>query len=233
MASSTVENYLKQLYMAQLEVGAELVPMGRLSTALDVAPGTATSMVKALRDAELVTYEPRDGVRLTKHGEQLALHVLRRHRLMELFLVQELELDWSEVHEEAEELEHVVSDRVVEAMDRRLGHPQVDPHGDPIPSAAGQMSRQAMQSLGSCPLERPLRVARVANQDGQFLRFLDTQGLRPGTEVIVTRRDPVADAVTVRPASAETEVTIGSNAAAKVLVEGEADPSAPKAAGGG
>src|SRR5580765_6417701 len=131
--SVTVENYLKQLYLSQQEEPERLVAMGKLAGAMGVVPGTATTMVKALADSGLVSYEPRGGVRLTRAGEQLALHVLRRHRLIELFLVKFLDLDWSEVHAEAEELEHAVSDKVLEKIDALLGHPVVDPHGDPIP----------------------------------------------------------------------------------------------------
>src|SRR5205823_7869863 len=106
MPTSTVENYLKQIYLEQQPLPApDLVSMGKLAAAMAVTPGTATTMIKTLAEANLVTYEPRSGVRLTKAGEQLALHVLRRHRLVELFLVKVLDLDWSEVHEEAEHLE--------------------------------------------------------------------------------------------------------------------------------
>src|SRR5438552_7251383 len=152
MASITVENYLKQLYLEQQNRSEELVPMGKLATAMGVVPGTATSMVKALADSGLVSYEPRFGARLTKGGEQLALHVLRRHRLVELFLVKVLGLDWSEVHDEAEELEHAISDKVLERIDRVLGHPSVDPHGDPIPSAKGKVGDTPIASLADCPL---------------------------------------------------------------------------------
>src|SRR5437764_4466966 len=152
MPSSTVENYLKQIYLEQQPLGGDLVPMGRLATAMAVTPGTATTMIKALAEANLVTYEPRTGVRLTKPGEQLALHVLRRHRLVELFLVKMLGLDWSEVHEEAEHLEHAVSDKVLERMDALLGHPSVDPHGDPIPTAKGHLDELRLDSLADCPL---------------------------------------------------------------------------------
>ena len=113
MPSITVENYVKQLYLEQQNTPHELVPMGVLAAAMGVVPGTVTTMVKALADSGLVEYEPRGGVRLTRGGEQLALHVLRRHRLVELFLVKVLGLDWSEVHDEAEELEHAISDKVL------------------------------------------------------------------------------------------------------------------------
>src|SRR5438309_3371533 len=138
MPSPTVENYLKQLYLQQQHAPQELVSMGKLAAAMGVVPGTATTMVKALADSGLVTYQSRGGVRLTRGGEQLALHVLRRHRLVELFLVKVLGLDWSEVHAEADDLEHAISDKVLEKIDQYLGRPSVDPHGDPIPSAKGK-----------------------------------------------------------------------------------------------
>src|SRR5215207_4136764 len=155
MASSTVEDYVKQIYVEQATAGdGGLVPMGKLAAAMGVVPGTATSMIQALAKSGLVEYEPRTGVRLTKGGEQLALHVLRRHRLVELLLVQVLGLDWSEVHAEAEELEHVISDKVLERIDALLGHPSADPHGDPIPSAKGKVADVRLASLADCPAER-------------------------------------------------------------------------------
>src|SRR3954468_15865951 len=159
MASSTVEDYLKQIYLEQQQAAPrELVPMGKLATAMSVVPGTATSMVKALADSGLVTYEPRGGARLTRGGEQLALHVLRRHRLVELFLVKVLGLDWSEVHAEAEELEHAISDKVLEKIDAFLDRPSVDPHGDPIPPAKGKLAGARHLNLLECELNRRVRV---------------------------------------------------------------------------
>src|SRR4051812_4262714 len=193
MASSTVENYVKQLYVEQQASTDRLVSMGRLASAMGVVPGTVTTMVKALADAGLVTYEPRGGARLTPGGERLALHVLRRHRLVELFLVKVLGLDWSEVHAEAEELEHAISDKVLERMDLLLDRPSVDPHGDPIPTARGHVASSRHLSLADCPVGRPLRVARVMDQDPQFLQLADRRGLIPGAPVTVAARDPVAD----------------------------------------
>src|SRR4051812_27715253 len=220
MASSTVEDYVKQIYLEQLGAADrdDLVSMGRLAAAMGVVPGTATSMVKALADAGLVDYEPRGGARLTRGGERLALHVLRRHRLVELFLVKVLGLDWSEVHDEAEELEHAISDKVLERIDATLGRPSVDPHGDPIPPAKGRLSAQRYASLADCELDRPVRVARVIDQDSAFLQFVERCGLMPGVTVAVEVRDTLADAVWVRPGDRRA-VTLGTAAAAKILVE--------------
>lgn len=219
MATRTVEDYLKALYAEQQRGGGELVAMGALAVAMDVAPGTATAMVKTLAEAGLVDYEPRGGVKLSGKGEKLALHVLRRHRLVELFLVEVLGLDWSEVDEEAEELEHAISDKVLAAMDRALKHPQVDPHGDPIPTAQGRIARRrATVSLAECEPGRPMRVARVMDQDPPFLQFVDRHSLRPGTEIVVRSRDEVAGAVSVQPRN-QPSLTLGTQAAAKILVE--------------
>jgi len=220
LPSSTVENYLKAIHVAQgrLDGDRALVPMGQLSTALGVVPGTATSMVKALSDAGLVTYEPYSGVRLTASGEKLAAAVLRRHRLIELFLVQVMGMSWAEVHDEAEQLEHAVSDRLIDRIDDMLGRPAVDPHGDPIPDTEGFIPPAEAYTLLTCPIDHPLVVSRVVDQDAGFLRFIEQSDLKPGQQVTVEGRDAAADRVIVRTAS-DREVALGTRAASKVMVE--------------
>jgi len=218
MPSSTVENYLKQIYLEQQSAADRLVSMGRLASVMGVVPGTATSMIKALADSGLVSYEPRSGVRLTSGGEQLALHVLRRHRLVELFLVKVLKLDWSEVHAEAEELEHAISDKVLERIDALLDHPSVDPHGDPIPTARGDVKDAPMKSLADCDIGKPVRIARIIDQGAAFLQFVNRCGLTPSVLVTVEHRDDIAQAVKVKSQSGET-TTLGAAVAAKILVE--------------
>ncbi|MGO9528434.1 MAG: metal-dependent transcriptional regulator [Verrucomicrobiia bacterium] len=216
--SPTVENYLKHLYAELHDIDGELLPMGKLAKALSVTPGTATTMVKALADHGLVKYEPRSGVRLTPGGERLALNVIRRHRLVELFLVQTLGLDWSEVHEEAEELEHAISEKVLNRIDDLLGHPQFDPHGAPIPRAKGGFSLQSLRTLAECDLHTPLRIARVRAQGTQFLQTMQRLGLTPGVQVVVEARDKFAESLTVR-AGNRAPVNLGLSAATKLLVE--------------
>lgn len=220
LPSSTVENYLKAIYHAQasLTPTERLVPMGQVAAALSVAPGTATTMVKALAESGLAEYEPYSGVRLTPAGERLAALVLRRHRLVELFLVNVMGMSWAEVHEEAEQLEHVVSDRLIERMDQMLGRPTHDPHGDPIPSAEGTIPDDRLESLLTCPVGTPLRVTRIADQDPRFLRFIESNDLKPGQAIEVEARDPAADAVTLRGRNRQP-MTIGAGAASKLLVE--------------
>ena len=218
--SSTVENYIKVIHAQQVRLSDPdgLVPMGHLAMGMGVTPGTATTMVKALADSGLVHYAPYAGVRLTRAGERLAGMVIRRHRLIELFLVQVMGLRWDEVHDEAEQLEHVVSERLIERMDEMLGGPEVDPHGDPIPDAHGTFPQRELHTLLTCPLHVPVTVMRVADQDASFLRFVESNHLKPGQELSVDARDEVADSVSVR-ATGGTPLTIGARAASKLLVE--------------
>jgi DtxR family transcriptional regulator, Mn-dependent transcriptional regulator len=220
LPSSTVENYLKAICLGQyaLPPGERLVPMGQVAAALGVAPGTATTMVKTLAESGLAEYEPYSGVRLTAAGEKLAGLVLRRHRLVELFLVQVMGMSWAEVHEEAEQLEHVVSERLIERIDEMLGHPTHDPHGDPIPNPDGAIARRDLDSLLTCPVGTPLRVIRISDQNPAFLRFIEQTGLKPGQAVEVESRDAAADSVQLRGRD-RAAITIGARAASKLLVE--------------
>lgn len=218
MATSTVENYIKAIYLECRKISNELLPIGRLAQSLGVVPGTATAMVKSLNDAGLVEYEPRVGARLTKQGEVLALHVLRRHRLVELFLVKILKMDWSEIHAEAEQLEHVISDRVLEKIDGLLGHPQYDPHGDPIPSHSGQLHERDLLNLVNCDAGTEAIVARVLDQEADFLLFAERNGLVPGNTVKVINHDESANVIEVETAFGRT-LTLGKQAALKIEVE--------------
>lgn len=195
-----------------------LVPMGHLASSLGVVPGTATTMVKALADSGLARYEPYAGVRLTAAGEKLAALVLRRHRLIELFLVKVMGMSWTEVHDEAEQLEHAASDRLIDRIDEMLGRPAVDPHGDPIPDPEGTVPMPAYDSLLTCPLNAPVTISRVSDQDREFLEFAERHDLRPGDVVRVEERDPAGDSVRLR-GRTDRPVTIGTRAASKVLVQ--------------
>jgi len=172
------------------EPGA-LCPMGRLAAAVGVTPGTATTMAKSMAASGLVEYQPRGGVRLTARGGRVADGMLRRHRLVEQFLVEVLEMDWADVHDEAEELEHAVSEKVLARIDAKLGHPEVDPHGSPIPRAGrGGWTRQAREEasfsdLLTCPRGERLEVVRIVDHDAAFLRYLQRRGLVLGAEVTV------------------------------------------------
>ena len=219
MPSATVEDYIKHIYLVAEKSGKDEVAMGRVAEALGVVPGTATTMVKALADAGLADYAPRVGVSLTRQGHVLALHVLRRHRLIEQFLVEVLGFDWSEVHEEAEQLEHVISDLLLERIDQYLGHPTVDPHGDPIPSAEGELHQSSFETLLECPVGRDLTVARISDQDTDFLQYIAKSGLNPGVVLRVTGRNMSAESVQLEVGDDGVRLTLGLGAAAKVLVQ--------------
>jgi DtxR family Mn-dependent transcriptional regulator len=219
LPSQTVENYLKTIYLAHVALGAgeALVPMGQVASTLGVVPGTATTMIKALSESGLVHYEPYLGVRLTPAGEKLAGVVVRRHRLIELFLVKVMGMSWAEVHDEAERLEHAVSERLIELIDEMLGRPDVDPHGDPIPSAEGRLPRVEHDDLLSAPENTPLVVTRVTDQDPEFLRFAEQRQLVPGASVTIEARDAADGKVRLRTNNGAA-TTIEAKAAGKVLV---------------
>jgi DtxR family Mn-dependent transcriptional regulator len=217
VASSTVENYLKHILLLAEETDG-LVSMGALAGALQVVPGTVTTMVKALADAGLAEHRPRQGVQLTDAGRRMALSVLRKHRLVETFLVNVLKMDWSAVHAEAEQLEHAVSDEVLDRLDALLGHPATDPHGDPIPSRQGKLSSQVYATLATCAVAKPLRVVRITDQTAEFLRFAEQNGLRPGAAMRLIDRNLAAGLVTLRKPGGRTFV-VGLAAAGSILVE--------------
>jgi DtxR family Mn-dependent transcriptional regulator len=216
VATSTVENYLKQILL--LSEGADgLVSMGALASALAVVPGTATTMVKAIAADGLVDHRLGLGVRLTAAGRRVALSVLRKHRLVETFLVDVLKMDWTEVHAEAEQLEHAISDAVLDRLDALLGHPATDPHGDPIPTRQGKLDSQVYATLGTCVVAQPLRIVRLTEQSGAFLQFAEQNGLCPGTRVRVTHRDLAAGLLTLKK-SGGRPLTLSLAAAGNILV---------------
>jgi DtxR family transcriptional regulator, Mn-dependent transcriptional regulator len=216
MPSLTVENYVKAIY--QLSHAAEdgAVATGQISGALGVLPGTVTSMLKTLDESNLATYTPYEGVRLTPSGRGLALRVLRRHRLIEQFLSETLSLSWDEVHEEAEHMEHSVSDALVDRIDAYLGHPTTDPHGDPIPSADGTVPLAPDRPLAECGVGDPFCVARVVDQSSEFLRFLSQAGLKIGTQGSLVSSNAQSGRVTIR--VGDDEKTIPRAAALKLMI---------------
>jgi DtxR family Mn-dependent transcriptional regulator len=219
MPTSTVEDYLKCIYLEQERSSGVLVPTGQIASALGITPGTVTAMVKALADSGLLTHEPYSGVSLTPAGAQLAKRVLRRHRLVELFLVRVMGVNWSEVHPEAEVLEHAVSDRLIERMDEMLGRPSTDPHGDPIPTARGDMREaEGKVNLLACPVGSEVVLLRVTDQRTEFLRLLEKHGLTPGRRLTLKGRDPLAETVEIDPEDGET-LRLGFRAASTVFVE--------------
>lgn len=216
LPSLTVENYAKTIYQICAQTPGQPAATGSVAAALGVSPGTVTSMLKTLSESGLATYTPYEGVRLTAAGTSLALRILRRHRLIELFLAQTLKLSWDEVHDEAENMEHAVSDFLVDRIDAYLAYPKVDPHGDPIPSADGVVETAPHRSLADCRAGETFRFARVVDQSPEFLRFLSEARLTIGCEGTVLSNRNESGVVTVAIEGQET--TLGREAAEKVLI---------------
>jgi len=214
--SLTVENYIKAIYQIGVGQPNKTAATGQIASTLGVSPGSVTSMLKTLGESGLVTYTPYEGVQLTSSGNALALRVLRRHRLIELFLAKTLRLSWDEVHEEAEHMEHAVSDLLVDRIDDYLGHPEVDPHGDPIPRADGSVDVRDARSLVECSVGEKFRLARVIDQSPQFLRYLTDAGLTLGTSGEVLGNSSESETLEVR--CLGKAITLGHTAAAKLLV---------------
>ena len=187
MASPAADDYLKTVYAHTEWQDAPITP-SVLAAKLGIAPSSVTEMVKKLAAAGLVSHVPYGAVRLTEAGTKRALAMVRRHRLIETWLVQEFAYGWDEVHDEAEVLEHTISDRLLEGIDERLGRPRFDPHGDAIPDAEGRVEREPFVLLAEAAEGHVGRVLRVDDRDPELLRALEAQGLTVGSEVQVTAR---------------------------------------------
>lgn len=216
MPSLTIENYVKTICQICSANSQRPATTGELAAALSVSPGTVTSMLKTLAESGLATYTPYEGVKLTEAGNALGLRVLRRHRLIELFLVETLSLSWDEVHEEAENMEHAVSDMLVDRIDEFLGFPQADPHGDPIPRADGTMPPSEYKRLSDFAVGDAFRLVRVMDQSPEFLRYLSEMGMPLEAEGELTEQRSEAGTVTVR--VGKNTITLGKEAADKLLV---------------
>ena len=183
-----MEDYLKRIY--RLQADGDEVATQRLADELGFSGPSVTNMIKRLHELRLVAHTPYHGVRLTPAGERVALEVIRHHRLLELYLAETLGYAWDQVHAEAERLEHHVSDELEARMDSVLGFPTHDPHGDPIPSASGQVARVSSLRLVDLEPGTPAVVVRVSDRDPEQLRFLGDLGLRPGVTVTLIERLP-------------------------------------------
>ena len=190
-----VENYLKTIYALGREDNQ--VKTTALAERVGVQPSSVTAMLKTLSELGLAQYTPYHGVELTPAGEKVALEVIRHHRLVELYLVEALGYGWDEVHEEAEQLEHVISEKLEARMAARLGQPTVDPHGDPIPALDGSVSVGSTVSLADTDVGVGVRIARMIDQDAGRLRYISGLGLVPGADVEVTAKAPFDGPISV------------------------------------
>ncbi len=191
-----IEDYLKAIY--SLRQSGESVRTVALAAHLNVKPPTVTAMLKTLADLQLIRYEPYRGVELTETGEQIALEIVRHHRLIELYLVEALGFSWDEVHEEAEVLEHFISEKLEARIAAYLDNPTHDPHGDPIPALDGTLPDSSARSLADVPEESEARIARVFEQAAERLRYIAKLGLVPGARVMVTASAPFDGPISVR-----------------------------------
>lgn len=214
--TEAIEDYSKAIHaLAERESG----PVGTTALAdrLGVSPGTVTAMVKKMADLDLVAYEPYRGVELTETGERMALEVIRHHRLLESFLAEVLDMPWDRVHDEAEVLEHYISEDLEERIAAALGNPSRDPHGDPIPDRDLTLSQVApARPLTDLDPGERVVFSRVSDGRPEMLRFLDDRGIRPGAALDVLRREPFGGAVVIR--CDDGECSLGPELAARMLV---------------
>jgi DtxR family transcriptional regulator, Mn-dependent transcriptional regulator len=191
----SVEDYLKAIY--------RLSPRGRpaatseIAQRLELSPASVSGMVKRLSEQGLLEHIPYKGVQLTPDGRRAALRMLRRHRLIEAYLVAFLGYTWDTVHDEAERLEHAVSDTLVERMASVLGHPTVDPHGDPIPTSEGDILELASTPLADVPAGATVEIRQVEEDQPDRLRYIASIGLRPGVQITVVDRQPFQGPITI------------------------------------
>lgn len=215
MATSTEENYLKTIHSLEEKKGAATV--GDIAAVLELTSGTVTTMMHHLSEKGMIDYAPRKGLKLKERGRKEALRVIRRHRLIELFLVEIMKFDWSEVHEEAEDLEHVISDRLVDRMDEMLGRPTHDPHGDPIPDREGKLADDASIPLSEAE-EGTYRIARVSDGDSALLEWLMARRFLIGERFTLNCKDRAAGILHLERTSEEV-VQLGLEMARNLFVE--------------
>ena len=214
--SQSVEDFLKAIYTLQRD--GDRVSTNALAGMLNITAPAVTDMAQRLVDEGTVDYLKYRGVRLTDDGRQVALKMLRRHRLIELYLVQDLGYQLHEVHDEAEALEHTVSDRFVEAIAVKLGNPQYDPHGDPIPTIEGVLPKRDLQPLSKLALHTPARIRRFIMDNPKMLQHTQERGLMLGKALEVIARDPFEGPITLKIQSGNLMI-IGHALASFILVE--------------
>jgi DtxR family transcriptional regulator, Mn-dependent transcriptional regulator len=187
--SAAIEDYSKAIYTLETRAD-EPVSTNALAERLELTTGSVSGMLRKLDELGLITHVPYRGVRLTPDGRQLALEVIRHHRLLELYLAEALQMPWDRVHDEAEVLEHVLSDELEQLISAKLGHPTIDPHGDPIPSADLELEEHPTRSLESLVPGDEGTFVRVSDADPEMLRYLAQQGILPGRPIHVLERQP-------------------------------------------
>jgi DtxR family Mn-dependent transcriptional regulator len=215
--SSAAQDYLKVIWSAT-EWSETPMTVGVMAERLGVRPSTVSDGIKKLARQGLITHAPYGSIRLTEAGREHAVAMVRRHRLLETFLVEGLGYGWDEVHDEAEILEHAVSDKLIERLDQKLGHPTRDPHGDPIPPPEGRPHLPAGIQLSAVAAGGALAITRISDADPQMLRYFTELGLAPDTRLTVTEHRPYADVTTVRLLGPDRDVDLGPSASDAIWV---------------
>jgi DtxR family transcriptional regulator, Mn-dependent transcriptional regulator len=219
--SSAIEDYAKSIYSLQQRAGGDAVSTNALAERCGVTPASASAMIKKLAERGLVVHEPYRGVKLTEAGQRLALETLRHHRLLELYLAEHLDVPWDRVHEEAEALEHVLSEELEARIAAKLGHPTHDPHGDPIPDSDLVIHEGQTEALSSVADGCSGRFVRVSDSDPEMLRYLAARGIAIGDRCRVIGRQPFDGPITVR--FGEAEHVLGGTLARAMRVELDED----------
>ena len=217
--TSAVEDYAKAIYALQARTQGGAVSTNALAERLGVTPASASNMVKKLDALGLVAHEPYRGVLLTEQGEKVALEVIRHHRLLELFLAESLDVPWDRVHDEAEVLEHHLSEELEELIAAKLGHPTHDPHGDPIPSRDLVIEEGPRTTLQELEPGAEGRFVRVSDSDPSMLRYLDERGIRPGATFAVVDKQPFDGPVFARFGDGAEVHVLGGELARAMRVE--------------
>src|SRR5688500_8112644 len=194
--STSEENYIKAIFHLQQQDGT--VTTNELSHELKTKPASVTDMMKKLKIKKLLHYQPYQGFRLSQEGAKVALNIIRRHRLWEFFLAEKLKFTWDEVHEVAEQLEHVSSKKLIDKLDEFLGFPRVDPHGDPIPDAYGRIQATRTVPLTELPLNTPAAVSSVSDQSSEILELLEHKHIAIGTRVEIKRKFEFDNSLEIR-----------------------------------
>jgi DtxR family Mn-dependent transcriptional regulator len=215
--SAATQDYVKAIYSLERRHDAAVTTTA-LAERLGVTAGSASAMMRRLADHGLAEVEPYRGIRLSPDGQRMALEMLRHHRLLELYLAQELGMPWDQVHAEAERLEHVISEELEALIAAKLGNPTVDPHGDPIPTADLVIDERPTLSLDDAETGAVGCFVRVSDQDPEMLRYLDGLGIAPGADFEVVSRQPFGGPLTVRFAGAEHVFGGGLAASMRVVL---------------
>lgn len=222
--SRSVEDYLKAIF--SLTERGEPASTSAVAQLLDVQPASVTGMVKRLAESSLLEHVPYRGVRLTDRGTREALRIIRRHRILETYLVERLGYAWDDVHPEAERLEHAASDRLVEHMAAALENPSHDPHGAPIPTRTGEIEATDFPTLADVGAGQDLHIRAVADEDADRLRYMEARGLIPGVRIRVEGREPGGGPVTVRVGGPDgPSHVVGRELARRIFVASGAGPS--------